>query len=278
MKQARLLALVLLAILLSILGAAGLYYASLDADERTALREDLGLGDADSGVLEGSGFIEARMATLSTAEGGQPRRLLVAEGDRVEAGQDLALLDQASLQTELLGAQAALNAAQAKVDALRDAGPSAGELGPATRLAEAELERSRAHLASARYRLEQQTLRAPVAGVILDTFAREGERLPAGAAVLRLGQLDPVRLTIYLPEADLGDLAVGQAAEVEVDAYDHRFDGEVLAIATEPEFTPRSVRTRDERASLVYALTIELPNPDGRLKPGMPADARIDTD
>ena len=51
------------------------------------------------------------------------------------------------------------------------------------------------------------------------------------------------------------------------------FDGHVVRIADEPEFTPRNVATAEERLNTFYAAEIELPNPDGLLKPGMPADA-----
>jgi multidrug resistance efflux pump len=74
-------------------------------------------------------------------------------------------------------------------------------------------------------------------------------------------------------------LDVGQAAEVTVDAVeDEVFDGEVVTLAQTAEFTPKNVQTKDERANLVYAVKIRVENPDELLKPGMPADAKIDLD
>jgi len=51
------------------------------------------------------------------------------------------------------------------------------------------------------------------------------------------------------------------------------FEGQVSHIGSEPEFTPRNVATAEERLNTFYAVEIQLANPDGLLKPGMPADA-----
>jgi hypothetical protein len=90
---------------------------------------------------------------------------------------------------------------------------------------------------------------------------------------MTIGSLDPVRLTVYISEADIGRVRLGQAAEVTVDSFPGRvFQGTVTFIAQKAEFTPRNVQTRDERATTVFAVRIELPNADYALKPGMPAD------
>ena len=71
-------------------------------------------------------------------------------------------------------------------------------------------------------------------------------------------------------------MRVGAEAEVTVDGLSGRaFAGRVTYVSSEAEFTPRNVQTKEERAKLVFAVKIELPNPDAVLKPGMPADALI---
>jgi multidrug resistance efflux pump len=85
-----------------------------------------------------------------------------------------------------------------------------------------------------------------------------------------------VRLTIYVGETDIGRVRQGQQVDVTVDSFPGRtFAGRVTFIAQEAEFTPRNVQTKDERATTVFAVRVELPNPDRALKPGMPADAVI---
>ncbi len=79
-----------------------------------------------------------------------------------------------------------------------------------------------------------------------------------------------------MPEARLGDVEMGQEVVVEVDAFpDDAFEGTVTHVAHEAQFTPRNVQTSDERANLVFAVTITLDNHDRKLRPGMPADALL---
>jgi HlyD family secretion protein len=123
------------------------------------------------------------------------------------------------------------------------------------------------------------TLTAPRDGVITERPASPGELAAPGAALMNLGDLDHVTLTVFIPETQIGRVGVGQAAHVAVDAYPgETFEGTVTFIALEAEFTPKNVQTEEERVNLVFAVKISLDNPDHRLKPGMPADAQIISD
>ena len=89
--------------------------------------------------------------------------------------------------------------------------------------------------------------------------------------------LDTVKLTIYVPETDLGNIRLGQQARISVDSRpDTIFPGTVTYISPIAEFTPRDIQTKDDRVKLVYAVKIEMANPQGVFKPGMPADAALD--
>jgi hypothetical protein len=80
-------------------------------------------------------------------------------------------------------------------------------------------------------------------------------------------------LTVYLPEDSYGKVKLGQAAQVAVDSYAGvTFSASVVRIADQAEFTPRNVQTVEGRRTTVYAIKLDVPNPDGKLKPGMPAD------
>jgi HlyD family secretion protein len=81
-------------------------------------------------------------------------------------------------------------------------------------------------------------------------------------------------LTVYVTGPDLGRIRLGQEAEVRTDDGQKR-PGKVRYIASEAEFTPKNVQTRDERVKLVYRIKIGLDNADGLFKPGMPAEARL---
>ncbi|MFO7917214.1 MAG: efflux RND transporter periplasmic adaptor subunit [Anaerolineae bacterium] len=124
--------------------------------------------------------------------------------------------------------------------------------------------------------LEQRRLReiaAPMEGVVLDLVAHPGEVAAPGGTLLTLADLTEVTLTVYVSEPRIGQVQLGQRAEVTVDSFPERtFEGTVAHIADSAEFTPRNVATQEERVTLVFAVEIDIPNEDGALKPGMPAD------
>ena len=88
--------------------------------------------------------------------------------------------------------------------------------------------------------------------------------------------LEPVSLTIYVPETRLGQIQLGMDVPVVVDSFPAKvFHGKVVLIGSQAEFTPRNVQTKEERVNTVFAVKVQLPNPDLELKPGMPADAGL---
>lgn len=181
-----------------------------------------------------------------------------------------AQVDAALAQYEM--AQADVAAAQAQLDALR-AGPTEHQVD----MARAHLQEAEANSKALEVQLEKMGLKAPRAGLILERMVNEGEIAAPGSPLLRLADLDTVTLIVYVPEPQIGRVKVGQEAQVEVDSYPGQsFAGRVVFIAPEAEFTPQSVQTKEERATLVFGVKIEIPNPDHRLKPGMPADALIE--
>ncbi len=179
-------------------------------------------------------------------------------------------VDAALSQYEM--AQADVAAAQAQLDALR-AGPTEYQVN----MARAQVQEAEANLKVLEVQWEKMSLKAPRAGLILERIANEGEIAAPGSPLLRLADLDTVTLMVYVPEPQIGRIKVGQEAQMEVDSYPGQsFAGRVVFIASQAEFTPQNVQTREQRATLVFGVKIEIPNPDHRLKPGMPADARIE--
>jgi len=139
---------------------------------------------------------------------------------------------------------------------------------------------SQAHenLRMSRIKLDYTVLRAPKAGVILVRQAELGEVVAAGTPVVTLADLDHLWLRAYVAETDLGRVRWGQEAAVHTDTFPGKtYHGRVSFISSEAEFTPKSVETHKERVTLVYRVKIDLDNPNHELKPGMPADAVIET-
>lgn len=140
----------------------------------------------------------------------------------------------------------------------------------------AQLQQTKEALALAETRLSYATLTSPLTGVVLSHNIEPGEFVAPGTPIVTVGDLEHVWLRAYVDETDLGRVKVGQAAQVAADTYpDKVYEGRVSFIASQAEFTPKSVQTKKERVKLVYRIKITIANPDMELKAGMPADARI---
>jgi len=103
-----------------------------------------------------------------------------------------------------------------------------------------------------------------------------GETANPGVPILTLVNPKDVWLRAYVPETEVGRLRIGDTAALRVDAFPNRvFTGRLIEIGSEAEFTPRNVQTKKERVTLVFRIKIQIDNPDGLLKPGLPADADV---
>jgi HlyD family secretion protein len=192
------------------------------------------------------------------------------------AQERLALATEGPRQEEIRRAEA--ETAQARASLLL---AQTGELEITRRRQElattrAAIARDRAALAAAEAQLGYTTLVSPQAGVVLRKHVEPGEMIAAGTPAVTLADLDNIWLKIYIPEPRLGQVKLGQAAEITTDSYPgKRYRGAVTFINSEAEFTPKNVQTQEERVKLVFAVKIRVENPNQELKPGMPADARL---
>jgi len=130
-----------------------------------------------------------------------------------------------------------------------------------------------ASLALLEAQIAKLTVTAPADGVILTRAIQPGEVAAAGAKAMTLGRLDDLTITVFIPEDRYGELALGQQAAVSVDSFPgETFTAVVSHISDQAEFTPRNVQTVEGRSSTVFAIRLKVDDPQGRLKPGMPAD------
>jgi HlyD family secretion protein len=170
-------------------------------------------------------------------------------------------------------AAAELRLAQAQLAEL-EAGPSDAEIA----VAEASVRQAQAAAGILAAQQNLLSLVAPNDGLVSGKIAHQGEVVLAGAPLLTIARLNPLQLTLYIPANQIGRVKLGQPVEVQVDSFPAQvFRGEVIYISPRAEFTPRSVQTQEERVNVVFAVRVHLPNDDGLLKPGMPADAVVQT-
>ena len=127
--------------------------------------------------------------------------------------------------------------------------------------------------ASSRTSTGREMVRAPIDGLVLDRLVEPGEIAAPGTPLVTLIDPADLTLTVYVAEDRYGQIALGQTYPVKVDSFpDQTFQGTVTHIANQAEFTPRNVQTTDSRKNTVFAIRLDLPPSDGKLKPGMPAD------
>lgn len=121
-----------------------------------------------------------------------------------------------------------------------------------------------------------QTVRAPLSGVVLSRNREPGEYVVPGSVLATVGDLEDCWVRIYVASTQLGRVRLGQAARLKVDSYpDRTFRGKVTEIAQDAEFTPRQTLTQEERANLVFFVKVKIENPQGILKPGLPVDVEL---
>jgi HlyD family secretion protein len=139
--------------------------------------------------------------------------------------------------------------------------------------AEANLAQTQAAIELLEIQIEKTNVYAPMDGIILTQNLEIGETVAPGVPVMVIGQLKEVELVVYIPEAEYGKIQLGQEVSITVDSFPaETFTGEVITISNQAEFTPRNVQTVEGRRATVYAVKLRVPNPEEKLKPGMPAD------
>lgn len=171
-------------------------------------------------------------------------------------------------------AEAALERAKAEL-AQAKSGPREEDL----MVAEAQIQEAEAALEALEAQIARMEITSPISGVILQQSLHKGELAVPGVPIITLANLDVVELTVYIAETDFDKIALNQTVDVTVDSEPGKvYEGVVTYIADEAEFTPRNVQTKEERVNLVFAVKIQIDNPDHELKPGMPADAEFLTE
>ena len=140
----------------------------------------------------------------------------------------------------------------------------------------ANLSRQKAAVDLLKKNISDSYVVSPITGFIVQKYVEKGETVAMLSSLFKVSELRTVKLVIYVSEENLGRVKLGQKADVSNDTYKNKdYKGIVIYISPEAEFTPKNIQTKDERTKLVYAVKIEIKNPDFELKPGMPADAVI---
>ncbi len=144
------------------------------------------------------------------------------------------------------------------------------------RQATARVDQTNAALSISQKQLNDCFVLAPSSGIILNRFMERGETAAPLSNLFSMADMRTMEIVIYIPLNKLGQVKVGNKADITIDAMPERkFTGTVSYISSQAEFTPKTIQTKDERTKMVYAVKIRIPNEELILKDGMPADATI---
>jgi HlyD family secretion protein len=214
--------------------------------------------------------VDAAEQKLAAARADHEAAQALLDGLRAIRNRPLGLIAQAhAAEGEYRVAEQGVAVAEARLADLL-AGPPATEVAVAERALALEQAKRDAILAQQR----RFRLTSPADGIVLDQALRAGELAAPAAVILTVANLEQVTLAVYVPATEIGRVQLGQAVSATVDSYPGRtFAGRVSRISEEPEYTPRNVTTKEERVNTFYQVEVALDNPQGLLKPGMPADA-----
>jgi HlyD family secretion protein len=216
------------------------------ASQRTATGSRVNEISKQAGVLEAQRAIAARAYE-------RQRRLFEQQATTAQQ------LDQAERDYRTLVAQIAATAAQRQT-------------------ASHDVASSDARVAQIRDQIRKSRMTNPITGTVLTTYAKAGEFVQVGQPLYKIANLDTVELRAYVTEPQLSQVKIGRSVSVSVDVGNKErrsLTGTVSWVSSQAEFTPTPIETRDERANLVYAIKVRVPNPNGLLKIGMPADVQF---
>lgn len=134
-----------------------------------------------------------------------------------------------------------------------------------------------AQIAALDDRIAKCRISSPVSGTLLAKYAQAGELASPGKPLMKVANLNEIFLRAYFTSEQLADIKLGDTVTVIADfggGERYSYEGRITWIASESEFTPKSIQTRDSRANLVYAVKIAVKN-DGRLKVGLAGEVKL---
>ncbi len=142
--------------------------------------------------------------------------------------------------------------------------------------AKANLEAALGSIELVKKQIKDSYVVSPSNGFIVNKFVEIGETVGPMTALFKISDLSEIDVVVYIPGKDLGKVKLGQTAEIYTDTYpDKSYEGKVIYISPEAEFTPKNIQTKEERTKLVYAVKIKAQNDNFELKSGMPVDVVI---
>ncbi len=258
----------------------------------TALAAVLLAGCTKNSSSNFQGYVEGEYVYVASPLGGALTNLAVARGDSVKAGQLLFELERQSEAAALTQAEKNLALAEANLTLSQNTFNRRSELhqSPSGVVSAEELDKARAQrdadaakfaaqqaaLAKAKWSFDQKQQSAPMATQVHDTLYRQGEYVAAGNPVVVLLPPENLKVRFFVPQENLPKIKIGQTVSIHCDGAAKDFSATVNYIATQAEYTPPVIYSRETRASMVFMIEAKISPADAAdARPGQPADVRL---
>ena len=220
------------------------------------------------------GWVEANLIFVAPDEAGRIEALSVREGDRVEAGALLFMLDSDLHRADLHMTMATLtNAKQAFERAQQLARTGAGTQKDFD-AAQAALREAEARVNTSQTRLARRSVASPVTGTVQQVYYRPGEVVTASRPIVALLPPGNIKVRFFVPQTVLPRIAYGEAVTVRCDGCTGDLTAKVSFISKTAEFTPPVIYSLEERAKLVF-LVEALPTEPANMRVGQPVDVLL---
>lgn len=239
--------------------------------EGSAVRkgEEVGLIDSTQLHLQKlqieNNILALRSGRPDIAEQLAPLQEQLAKQERERVRIDNLMKADVTTEKQLDDITSSISVLEKQIDAQRSA------LGNSARSLEAQIAAAQAQLGQIEEQLSRCRITSPIDGIVIAKYAQAGELAIAGKPLMKIADLDNIYLKAYLVSSQLPLVKIGQKVKVYADfgaGERHEYEGTVMWISDRSEFTPKNIVTSDDRANMVYAVKVAVPN-DGYVKIGM---------
>jgi HlyD family secretion protein len=220
------------------------------------------------------GWIEADLIFVSPDEQGRVETMNVREGDRVERGEELFTLDADIQKADVQSAEAMLANARQNFERAQQLLKTAAGTQKAYDDAQAALRDADARLNTQRTRLSRRRMASPVAGIVQQVYYRPGETVQPGKPLVSLLPPGNIKVRIFVPEALLPRIAIGDKVSITCDGCDGELSAAITFISQSVEFTPPVIYSLQERSKFVFLVEARPDKPD-RLRVGQPVSVTV---
>jgi len=220
------------------------------------------------------GWVEAELIFVSPDEQGRVEVEKVREGDHVEKGELLFILDDDLQKADVVVKQAAVSTAQQAFDRAEELFKTASGTQKTLDDAWSALRQAKANLEWSKTRLARRRVESPAAGTIQEVYYRPGETVPPGRPVLSLLPPGNLKIRFFASETLLPEIKYGETVAVACDGCDKELTAKVTFIAKSAEYTPPVIYSREERAKLVFLIEARPAQPE-KFRVGQPVSVTL---